>query len=419
MKTACICASVLMTIAGILALVVFEKSAAHGQQKVFIQKQSIASKQKDFPKGTATPSSECGECHQTVHREYASGFGSDIVCNPMAYKSQKQELRSLPGRLLTAGSAHSIAGNDLGPEARGNSCDRCHHPEPFEIPDLDKVEIEPPKAHPQSEGAPGITCAGCHLTPDGKIRGPYEVKAPHETVKEPKMKTAAMCARCHLEGKQMVGKRVQTFLEWREGFHKPGLGSQQCQDCHMPRTLRKLVQNEDSPVRVVARHLWTDGRSLQRLSGALSLVIEFEKESTSAFNFHIINIGAGHSVPTGSNRRAIFLKAEILDPKQTIVASREWMFAPWYDNRPDNKSFLETDRKRPDSAAAIQADAQGPHETIIGPGEERVLSWNPKLKPGEYKVRASLIFDLNRYNNPDFQGDQTILFNRSLPFRLQ
>ena len=26
---------------------------------------------KDFPKGTATPSAECGACHQAIYREYA------------------------------------------------------------------------------------------------------------------------------------------------------------------------------------------------------------------------------------------------------------------------------------------------------------------------------------------------------------
>jgi hypothetical protein len=233
------------------------------------------------------------------------------------------------------------------------------------------------------------------------------------------MKTAAMCARCHLEGKRVVGKRVQTFLEWRDDFHKPGLGSQQCQDCHMPGTLRRLTENEDVPIRAVARHLWTDGRYPQRLSGALSLVVEAEKESTSALNFHVINIGAGHSVPTGSNRRAIFLKAEVVDPKQTVVAMREWMFAPWYDDRPDDKSFLEEDKKRPDSAAAIQADAQGPHETIIRAGEERILTWDPRLKPGEYEVRTSLIFDLNRYNDPKFRGDQRTIFKTSLAYRVR
>jgi hypothetical protein len=32
----------------------------------------------DFPEGTATPSDQCGACHQTIYKEYTEGFGSDL-----------------------------------------------------------------------------------------------------------------------------------------------------------------------------------------------------------------------------------------------------------------------------------------------------------------------------------------------------
>ena len=128
--------------------------------------------------------------------------------------------------------------------------------------------------------------------------------------------------------------------------------------------------------------------------------------------FHVINIGAGHSVPTGSNRRAIYLKADVLDNSGNVIANQEWMFAPWYGIRPDDKAFLEEDKKRPDAESAIQADAQGPHESIIRAGEERILSWMPELKAGNYTIQARLVYDLNRYNERSFIEDQTALFQR-------
>jgi hypothetical protein len=75
------------------------------------------------------------------------------------------------------------------------------------------------------------------------------VNAPHETVLEPAIQSSAMCAYCHSVGKRLVGRQTQTFLEWREDFNKAGLGKQQCQDCHMPRTTRKAAEDFDVPLR--------------------------------------------------------------------------------------------------------------------------------------------------------------------------
>ena len=96
------------------------------------------------------------------------------------------------------------------------------------------------------------------------------------------------------------------------------------------------------------------------------------------------------------------------------MANREWLIAPWYGDRPDDRAFLEEDKKRPDAVSALQADAQGPHENIIFAGEERILPWAPQLKSGAYTVRARLIYDLNRYNSRAFKEDQTEINRASL-----
>ena len=95
------------------------------------------------------------------------------------------------------------------------------------------------------------------------------------------------------------------------------------------------------------------------------------------------------------------------------------MFAPWYGPRPDDKKFLEEDKKRPDAIAAMQADAQGPHEKSIRAGEERVLPWSPELKSGEYTVRARLVYDLNRYNDRSFTDDQTEINSSVLAIKVK
>lgn len=367
----------------------------------------------EFPEGTATPSETCGACHQAIYREFAFGFGGDLRFGPTTVPAKPGERLTVPAEVSGTATAHAFAGIDPFPiharedEEQGRSCNVCHFPEPFAIPDLAAPETAKPKARPKEKESGGLTCASCHLTPEGKIRGPYAVEAPHATAADPAVQTSAMCAYCHSLGPRVVGKQTQTFLEWREDFNKPGLGQQHCQDCHMPRTVRKVAEDFDHPERAVARHLWTGGHSRQRLAGALSLTISQPNEGKPDLTLHVVNIGAGHSVPTGSNRRAIYLIVKILDSNGEVAGRKEWMFAPWYGPRPDDKKFLEEDKRRPDAVAAMQADSQGPHETVIRAGEERVLPWSPKLKPGRYFVKGRLIYDLNRYNDRSFAADQT------------
>lgn len=378
----------------------------------------------DLSMKTATSSEECGGCHIAIYREYAMGFGGDLTYKGIIYQSAKDKILTLPANVSTSGTAHSLAGVDpfpihaRGVEMGGKSCNVCHYPLSFEIPDIESVETGKPQPRPADQEAGGMTCSSCHLTPDGKIRGPYDVSGvsdvPHESIAQPAIQSAAMCAYCHSLGKRVPGKQTQTFLEWREDFNKPGLGRQQCQDCHMPRTLRKTAEDFDVPVRATARHLWTGGHSRQRLGSALSLVVVQPKEAQPALEFHVINIGAGHSVPTGSNRRGVYLMVDLKDEKGATVANREWMFAPWYGDRPDDKNFVEEDKKRADAVSAVQADAQGPHETIVRAGEDRVLTWAPDVKKGAYTVQAKLVYDLNRYNERTFLDDQTEINRASL-----
>jgi nitrate/TMAO reductase-like tetraheme cytochrome c subunit len=378
-----------------------------------------------FPQVTATPSEECGGCHKAIFNEFAHGFGADIHYMDMTLKSAAENKLKLPATVSGSATAHAFAGVDPFPvhardvEEGGKSCNVCHYPESFAIPDMNVPEMTKPKARAKELEQGGLTCASCHLTPDGKIRAAHDVKAPHATVVEPAIQTSAMCAYCHSMGKRIAGKQTQTFLEWREDFFKKGLGKQHCQDCHMPRTERKVAENSDAPPRAVARHLWTGGRSLQRLQSAVSLVAVQTEQGKPSLELHVINIGAGHSVPTGSNRRAIYLITDVIDKAGKKVATKEWMFAPWYGNRPDDKAFLDEDKKRPDAVAAAQADAQGPHETILKAGEERVLEWTPELKSGEYAVISRLIYDLNRYNDRSFLDDQTEFNKTSLTIKVK
>ena len=171
-----------------------------------------------FPMGTATASEICGGCHVSIYREFAMGFGSDTMYKRIVLLSAKENTLTLPANVSSSATAHAFAGIDpfpthaRGTEEEGRSCNVCHFPEAYDIPDMETPEIPKPKGRAKTLELGGLTCASCHLTTDGKIRGPYSVKGPHQTVEDPKMRTSAICAYCHSLGKRRVGKQTQTFL---------------------------------------------------------------------------------------------------------------------------------------------------------------------------------------------------------------
>ena len=408
----------------ICCVVILMHHVSDANDVVKIEKKPVPAKVSiTFPLGTATPSEVCAECHRALYQEHSHGYGSDNVA--MAINSSAFRKRGSGPQFAASprGSAHALAGVDMYPqharntEADGKSCNFCHFPQAITLPPLDSDENHTPAPRQKADEVGGLTCASCHLTADGKVRAPYNLRAPHENTPDARIKTAVMCAPCHSLGKRVVGMQSQTYLEWRDDYWKKGLGYN-CQNCHMPRTNRSLSENYDVPERVVARHLWTGSRSLQRLQSALTQTVVQSTIDSSKIEIHLYNVGAGHSVPTGSNRRALYLQAEALDANGLSVVKQEWLFAPWYGDRPDDKAFLEEDKKRPDAVAVMQADAQGPHEQVIRAGEERVLTWAPELKPGNYTITTRLMYDLNRYNERTDCKDQTVIGTTKTPIRV-
>lgn len=136
-----------------------------------------------FPEGAATPSELCGGCHKAIYREFAFGFGSDIHYKATSLPTNPGETVAMPAKVSDTATAHAFAGLDPFPlhareaEEGGKSCDACHFPEPFNLPGINVPMMIKPKARPRGKEAGGLTCASCHLTPEGKIRGPYSVKA--------------------------------------------------------------------------------------------------------------------------------------------------------------------------------------------------------------------------------------------------
>jgi nitrate/TMAO reductase-like tetraheme cytochrome c subunit len=155
-----------------------------------------------FAQGTATPSETCGECHGAVYREYTLGIGSD---NHSAHAQAKTGI-SAQLRVSSSGTAHAAAVGDVrGNDKKDFHCNSCHFPDAFNITDSGaNGQVAPKTAAAANEG---LTCASCHLTPDGYIRATHSTSsAPHKTIKEPALQNSMLCGHCH--GYQPSDKRV-------------------------------------------------------------------------------------------------------------------------------------------------------------------------------------------------------------------
>lgn len=388
-----------------------------------------------FPLGTATPSEVCGQCHVAIYGQTAFGTGGDLKFRPIILKSLSDPLLSIPGPFFDTASAHHLAGVDPWPvsarnvESGGAHCNTCHYPEPFNLPDLviDQV-IHEPTPRPVDQQDVGVTCASCHLTPDGKIRGKYDpsqLLAPHASVLDLNFPTSVMCAFCHSKGPRVVGKQTQTYYEWRDDYFGAGLGQKQCEDCHMPQEIRVLAEGWGAPPRAVGQHIWPGSHSVTMIRQGLTLSVQQVPNTSGTFGtpiqIHVHNVGAGHSVPSGSNRRGIWMDATVTDSNGNTIAANEWLFAPWFSSRPDDRAFLNQDQQLPfpdPQVAQTQADMQGPHETPVRAGEERVLTWAPQLPMGTFTVLVVLTYDLNRYNDRSFAQDETELARSSISIQV-
>ena len=153
------------------------------------------------------------------------------------------------------------------------------------------------------------------------------VNAPHETVVDERITTSVACAYCHSEGPRVVGKQDQTFLEWREDFNKPGLGRQQCQDCHMPHRGATLPVRADKggltrDPKAVFSHLMPGAKDQSLLGGAAGLALDAHQSGASIHvTVTVSNDKAGHHIPTDHPSRNMLLIVSATDSgNQDLVA---------------------------------------------------------------------------------------------------
>ena len=196
------------------------------------------------------------------------------------------------------GSLHAHAGSpglyaqlDAG---LADTCRRCHAP---------LAEQAPGPSYQPDLRDQGVTCAACHLrgwTRNGPPRvDPTLLAAPaYPREERPIYERADFCMPCHqLPPRNAVAGKplLDTYKEWLEGpYMKRGI---QCQHCHMPNR----------------EHEWRGVHDAETVRQGIKLDVAAHATKIGATVVaDLINIGAGHDLPT-TPTPALWLKIELRD----------------------------------------------------------------------------------------------------------
>ena len=221
-------------------------------------------------------SSECDKCHKIIYEEWSKDAHSKAYTSDAFKKASKNyEMQE---------------------------CVSCHVPQQA----ADEKDL---KTRPVNKDD-GVSCTTCHLR-NNMIYGPYKLTAKHKSEQNESMLKSEFCAGCHMP----------TFQEWQASGSK-----KTCQECHLPRVERKVVQgfllSAIVPKRMVGQHLMIYDKLLKE---AALITGEAGKGSVK---ISLTNRASAHNMPTGKyGDYRIVLNTQVKDADGKIIFSKEEIFS--------------------------------------------------------------------------------------------
>jgi hypothetical protein len=252
------------------------------------------------PPGQMVPAEKCGSCHRDIYEYWKSSLHAQAA-DDWRYQDVVTRLK------------------DKGTPGVETLCPRCHAPAAVEMRDVrweKKVSWE------------GVTCDFCHsvrgiradperpfiLEIGAAKTGPLKdvVATGHEARYADVFVSSALCAPCHQFVNAKRLELLSTYAEWQaSSYAAKGIT---CQSCHMRTATGNIVDPKVARVPSVPLNLheMPGGHSLSELNRALQAQISAERHGdTVDVTVHVLNRGAGHSVPTGSPLRAITMVVDV------------------------------------------------------------------------------------------------------------
>ncbi|MGD0916866.1 MAG: multiheme c-type cytochrome [Thermodesulfobacteriota bacterium] len=277
-------------------------------------------------------SSECNECHKLIYEEWSKDIHAKAYVNDPFKKASRNYA--------------------------AEECIGCHAAQ--DIAEGINLKIRPINKEE------GINCTTCHLK-NNMIYGPYKLTAKHKSEQDESMLKSEFCIGCH----------TPTFQEWQASGSKKS-----CQECHMPRVERKVVQgfllSKVVPNRMVGQHLQSYEKLIKE---AASITSEAGK---GMVKISVMNKGADHLMPTGEyGDYRVVLNTTVKEAEGQVVLSKEEIFSTLKKNGiPPQKTIsfeypisLETGKRYQVSSRLLYQVGTRP--------EQPMTSWNTVIDGGK------------------------------------
>ena len=278
-------------------------------------------------------SSECDKCHKLIHEEWSTkDFHSRAYVNDPFKKASKNY-----------GAQECIA---------------CHAAQ--EMADEKSLKVRP--VHKEE----GINCTTCHLR-NNMIYGPYQLKSKHKTEQDESLLKSEFCSGCHMP----------TFQEWQASGSK-----KTCQECHMPRGERKLVQglllSLVVPDRMVGQHL----QSYEKLFKDAALITG--EAGKGSIKISLTNRGAGHNMPTGKyGDYRVVLNTQVKDAAGKNIFSKEEVFSTLQKNGiPPQKAVTFDYPVSLEAGKRYQVNSSLRYQ-VEGRPEQLMVNWSGEVEGGK------------------------------------
>ncbi len=257
-----------------------------------------------------TAAEVCGYCHADIYENWKSSFHARAYADPVFQKAYRTAFSAIGAKskqlCLKCHAPTILATKDA--EAKlpitreGVTCDFCHTIEAVDL----KNAAAPFKSDVGGQKKASMRLLGAHPNPSGSN------PAAHQAAYTEWFNKSELCGGCH-EMVNANGVKVgQTYSEWKAStFATEGI---QCQGCHMtPVEGAPYVASVKAPQKTtIADHTLLLNR--EKLENAVDLkVVSAELNDAGAYvvDIAMVNVKAGHNIPTGSPSRALTLEVSL------------------------------------------------------------------------------------------------------------